>query len=64
MSKQTQKAVSGKTVRIWTEPKVRLTKVQEAKSKKERRPISEAELVSRAVDLFCDREEPKLGIGI
>lgn len=62
MGKQSQKAASGATVRIWAEPKKRLIGVVEAKAKKERRPVSEAELVSKAVDMFCDQEEKELGI--
>lgn len=62
MAEQTQKAVSGSTVRIWNEPKERLQKVRERKEKKERRPVSEAELVSKAVEAYCTKEERKLGI--
>jgi hypothetical protein len=62
MAQQTQKQVSGKTVRIWSEPKERLAKVIVEKAKKEQRIISEAEMVSRAVNMLCDKEEPKLGI--
>jgi len=62
MATHQQKTGSGSTVRIWDEPKERLQKVREAKAKKEKRLVSEAELVSKAVDALCDREEPKLGI--
>jgi hypothetical protein len=62
MDEETQKSGSGSTVRIWTEPKGRLKKVREAKAKKEKRLVSEAELVSKAVNAYCDKEEPKLGI--
>lgn len=57
-----QKSSTSAVVRIWKEPKERLVKVGEKRSKKERRPISEAELVSTAVNLYCDKEERKLGI--
>lgn len=62
MAEQPQKQGSGSTVRIWSEPKERLQKVVEAKAKKERRLVSEAELVSKAVEAFCDKEEKKLGL--
>lgn len=62
MAEEKEKQASGATVRIWLNPKKRLANVREQRSKKERRPISEAEMVSRAVDMFCDREEKKLGV--
>lgn len=62
MGKNKQKAASGATVRIWREPKERLLEVVKEKARQERRLVSEAELVSKAVDLYCDEEEPKLGI--
>lgn len=62
MAHQTQKARSGSTVRIWADRKERLQKLVAEKGKRERRPVSEAELVSKAVDLLCDREGKKLGI--
>lgn len=62
MGKQPQKIASGATVRIWRDPKERLQNVIEKKSERERRPISEAEMVSKAVDMLCDIEEPQLGI--
>lgn len=60
MDEETQKTASGSTVRIWTKPKERLQKVREAKAEKEKRLVSEAELVSKAVDAYCDKEEPRL----
>lgn len=62
MAKQQQNGVSGTTVRIWSKPKDRLQRVVEKKTEKEGRPVSEAELVSKAVDALCDKEERKLGI--
>ncbi len=62
MGKESQKTASGSTVRIWREPKERLLNVARAKADKERRLVSEAELVSKAVDQYCDKEERKLGI--
>lgn len=62
MGNDSQKTSSGSTVRIWKEPKERLQKFIKAKSKKERRLVSEAEIVSTAVDMLCSIEEPKLGI--
>ena len=62
MGKSKSKAISGKTVRIWIEPKKRLQKFIAAKAKKERRIVSEAEIVSTAVDMLCDIEERKVGI--
>lgn len=62
MGKKLQKTTSGATVRIWREPKERLLNVVSEKAKQERRLVSEAELVSKAVDMYCDEEEKKLGI--
>lgn len=62
MGHQTQKARSGSTVRIWADRKERLQKLVAEKEKQERRPVSETELVSKAVDLFCDEEAKKLGM--
>jgi hypothetical protein len=62
MAEQTQKQASGGTVRIWREPKKRLAAVVEKKSEKEGRIVSEAELVSKAVEAYCTKEERKLGI--
>lgn len=62
MADETPRNSSSAVVRIWREPKERLVKVIEEKSKKERRPISEAEMVSKAVDKLCDVEEKKLGL--
>lgn len=62
MANGSQNRVSGKTVRIWMEPKERLAKVIEAKWEKEKRIVSEAEMVSRAVNQLCAKEEKKLGI--
>jgi hypothetical protein len=62
MADETPKNSSSAVVRIWREPKERLVRVIEKKSKKERRPISEAEMVSKAVDRFCANEEKKLGL--
>lgn len=59
---ETPKNSSSAVVRIWREPKKRLGKVIARKTKKEGRPISEAELVSKAVDQYCSKEERKLGI--
>jgi hypothetical protein len=62
MAGGTQNHGTGSTVRIWNEPKERLQKVREAKAKKERRIVSEAELVSKAVEALCTKEEKRLGI--
>lgn len=62
MADKRQKTSTSAVVRIWTEPKERLAEVGKHRSKKERRPITEAELVSTAVNLYCDKEEKKLGI--
>lgn len=62
MADETPKNSSSAVVRIWREPKERLVRVIEKKSKKERRPISEAEMVSKAVEQLCDKEEKKLGL--
>jgi hypothetical protein len=62
MAEQTTKHATGTTVRIWLKPKERLQKVVAAKATKEERHVSEAELVSKAVNALCDKEEKKLGI--
>ena len=62
MMNETPKNSSSAVVRIWREPKERLLKVIDRKSKKEGRPISEAESVSKAVSQYCQKEERKLGI--
>lgn len=62
MANETPKNSSSAVVRIWREPKDRLGEVIKKKAKKEGRPISEAELVSKAVNQFCNKEERKLGI--
>ena len=62
MGTQTQKKVSGSTVRIWTKSKERLAEVVKEKSEREGRIVSEAELVSKAVNMLCAKEEKKLGI--
>lgn len=62
MANESPKNSSSAVVRIWREPKERLLKVIDRKSKKEGRPISEAESVSKAVEQYCRKEERKLGI--
>lgn len=62
MGGTTTKQASGTTVRIWAKPKGRLQVIREAIAEKEDRIVSEAELVSKAVNAFCDREEKKLGL--
>ena len=49
-------------VRIWNDAKQLLPKLQEAMSEKEQRPVSEAELVSKSVKAFYQKEKRKLGI--
>jgi hypothetical protein len=62
MAQQTQKKRFSKTVRIWPEPKERLQKVQRKMADRESRDVTEAELVSKAVEAYCTKEERKLGI--
>lgn len=62
MAEQPQKQVSGSTVRIWDEPKKRLQEMVEAKTRKERRPVSEAEVVSKAVEALYKKDKKKLGL--
>lgn len=62
MAEQTTKQASGSTVRIWSEAKERVQEMVEAKTKKERRPVSEAEVVSKAVEALHKKEKKKLGI--
>jgi hypothetical protein len=57
MAKQTQKHVSGSTARIWSEAKKQLQKLVESRAKKEKRPVSEAEIVSKAVGEMYEREK-------
>lgn len=62
MTSETQKSTTSETVRIWAKPKERLVKVAEKKTEREGRPVTEVELVSKAVDLLCDIEERQLGL--
>jgi hypothetical protein len=62
MATHMQNRFKGSMVRIWDKSKERLVKVVEKKIEKENRNVSEAELVSKAVDMYCAREEKKLGI--
>lgn len=62
MEEETQKTQDSTTVRIWREPKKRLAKVARQKAAIENREVTEAELVSKAVEIFCTKEERKLGI--
>jgi hypothetical protein len=62
MGQESQKAAASEVVRIWKEPKKRLQEMREAKAKKEQRPVSEAELVSKAVDALYSKERTKLGL--
>lgn len=62
MIAEAQRTSTGATVRIWRDSKKRLAKVIEKRSEKEERNISEAEMVSKAVNQFCTKEEKKLGI--
>lgn len=62
MGAERQKKVLGSTVRIWAKQKERLVRVIEKKAEKEERIVSEAEMVSRAVNLLCEIEEKQLGI--
>lgn len=62
MIDETPKTVASAVVRIWKEPKKQLLEVIEAKTEREGRPISEVEVVSKAVNQYCKREKRKLGI--
>lgn len=62
MAEQPQKTVSGSTVRIWDEPKKRLQEMVEARARKERRPVSEAEVVSKAIEALYKKDKKKLGL--
>lgn len=62
MAGQSQKHGDSTTVRIYKNPKARLQKVVRARALKENRNVTEAELASEAVEVFCAREERKLGI--
>ena len=62
MTKETQQTSTGATVRIWRGSLDRLVELKKAKAKKLKRPVSEVELVSKAVEDFCTKEERKLGI--
>jgi hypothetical protein len=62
MADGTQNKKKSTTVRIWTDPKKRLQDVVREKAARERRDVTEIELVSMAVDAFCKKEEKRLGI--
>jgi hypothetical protein len=60
MGEEAQKTKISTTVRIYAEPKDRLQKIVWKKTFKEGRKYTEAELVSKAVDDLCEKEERKL----
>lgn len=62
MAQESQKATPSEVVRIWREAKEQLVELQEATSKKEQRPVTEAELVSKSVRAYYKKEKRKLGI--
>ena len=62
MGQESQKLAGSEVVRIWKEPKKRLQEMVEARTRKERRPVSEAEVVSKAVEALYKRDKKKLGL--
>lgn len=62
MANQTAKQATGYMVRIWAESKKRVREMVEAKTEKEGRPVSEAEIVSKAVDALHKKSRKTLGI--
>lgn len=62
MGQGSQIFASSEVVRIWKGAKKKLQEMAEAKTKKESRPVSEAEVVSKAVEALYTKEQKKLGI--
>lgn len=62
MGKGDAKTQDSTTVRIGLKPKERLQNVARNKAAKEKREVTELELVNEAVAALCSKEERKLGI--
>lgn len=62
MAEQTQKGGPTKTVRIWTNEKEDVQKVIAERISREKRMVTEAELLSPVIKAFVRREKRKLGI--
>jgi hypothetical protein len=62
MGDETTKTQESTTARIWTESKKRIQNVAREKAAREKRDVTECELLSIAADKYCDEEEPKLGL--
>jgi hypothetical protein len=62
MGQESQKATTSEVVRIWKEAKEHLGELCEATTKKEHRPVSEAEIVSKSVTAYYNKSKRKLGI--
>lgn len=62
MGQESQRTGSSEVVRIWKGPKKQLQDMVEARTRKERRPVSEAEVVSKAVEALYKRDKKKLGL--
>jgi len=62
MAQESQKTTTSEVVRIWKKAKEQVQEMVEAKTKKECRPVSEAEVVSKAVEALHKKEKKKLGV--
>lgn len=62
MGQESQKLAASEVVRIWKGPKKQLQEMVEARTRKERRPVSEAEVVSKAVEALYKKDKKKLGL--
>lgn len=62
MGQGSQIFASSEVVRIWKGAKKKLQDMVEARAKRERRPVSEAEVVSKAVEALYTKDKKKLGI--
>jgi hypothetical protein len=62
MTDTTQKGGPTKTVRIWTDEKKDVQKVIAERMSREKRMVTEAEVLSPVIKAFLKREKRKLGI--
>lgn len=62
MADEPQKRSFPEVVRLAEDAKKNLVEVSSKRTEREGRPVSEAELASKAVNQFCKKEKKKLGI--
>lgn len=62
MGQESQKLAASEVVRIWKGPKKQLEDMANARTKRERRPVSEAEVASKAIEALFKKDRKKLGL--